>query len=72
VYVIDPEQVLHKFYWVLKLKGSVVLYKYNFKFSKALKYLKDAIDKINTFVSMLANKKFKEEVLPRMLENIGF
>jgi len=48
------------------------LHKYDFKFSKAPKYLKDAIDKINTFVSMLVNKKFEEEVLPRMLEDIGF
>jgi len=36
------------------------------------KYLKNAIDKINTFVSMPANKKFKEGVLPQMLEDIDF
>ena len=72
IYAIDPEQVLYKFYRVLKPKRSVVLYKYNFKFSKAPKYLKDAIDKINTFASMPANKKFKEGVLPRILEDIGF
>ena len=72
MYIIDPKQVLHKFYWVLKLKGSIVLYKYDFKFSKAPKYLKDAMDKINTFISMPVNKKFKEGVLPRMLEDIDF
>jgi len=72
MYIIDPKQVLHEFYWVLKLKGSIVLHKYNFKFSKAPKYFKDAIDKINTFIFMLVNKKFKKGVLPRMLEDIGF
>ena len=64
VHVIDLGQALCKFYWVLKPEGSVILYKYDFKFSKAPKYLKNAIDKINTFASMLANKKFEEEVLP--------
>jgi len=72
IYVIDLEQVLHEFYWVLKLEGSVVLHEYDFKFNKALKYLKDAMDKINTFASMLVNKKFKEGVLLQMLEDIGF
>jgi len=72
IHVIDPKQVLHEFYQVLKLKGSIILHKYDFKFSKAPKYLKDAIDKINTFASMPANKKFKEGVLPRILEDIGF
>jgi len=72
IYAIDPKQVLYEFYCVLKPEGSVVLYEYNFKFSKAPKYLKDAMDKINIFASILANKKFEEEVLPRMLEDIGF
>ena len=72
IYAIDLEQVLYKFYQVLKLEGSVILYEYDFKFSKAPKYLKDAIDKINTFASMPANKKFEEGVLLRMLEDIGF
>ena len=72
MYITDPEQVLYEFYQVLKLKGSVALYKYNFKFSKAPKYLKDTIDKINTFASMLVNRKFEGGVLPRMLEDIGF
>jgi len=72
MHAIDPKQVLYEFYWVLKPKGSIILYKYNFKFSKAPKYLKDTIDKINTFTSMLVNKKFKEGVLLRILEDIGF
>jgi len=72
MYTINPKQVLHEFYQVFKLEGSVILHKYNFKFSKAPKYHKDAMDKINTFVSMPANKKFKKGVLPRILEDIGF
>jgi len=72
VHVIDLGQVLYKFYQVLKPEGSVILHKYDFKFSKAPKYLKDAINKINTFVSMPANRKFKKGVLLQMLEDIGF
>ena len=63
VHIIDLGQALYEFYWVLKLKGSVVLHKYKFKFSKVPKYFKDAMDKISTFVFMLANKEFKEGVL---------
>jgi len=72
VYVTDLGQVLYKFYQVLKPEGSVILHKYDFKFSKAPKYLKDAINKINTFASMPVNRKFKEGVLPQILEDIGF
>jgi len=72
MHITDPGQVLYKFYQVLKPEGSVVLHKYDFKFSKAPKYLKDAINKINTFASMPANRKFEEGVLPQMLEDIGF
>ena len=72
VHATDPGQALREFYRVLKPEGSVVLHEYDFKFSEAPKYLKDAIDKINTFASMPANKKFEEGVLPRMLEDIGF
>ncbi|XTI92164.1 sterol 24-C-methyltransferase [Cenococcum geophilum] len=53
-----------------KQQGSVILYKYDFKFSKAPKYLKDSINKINTFTSIPANRKFKEGVLLQILEDI--
>ncbi|XTI85817.1 sterol 24-C-methyltransferase [Cenococcum geophilum] len=50
---IKAENLKQQFYRVLKLGGSVTLYKYNYiKFS--------TLDKINTFISMLANKEFKE------------
>ena len=72
IYITNPEQALCKFYWVFKLKGSIILHKYNFKFSKVPKYLKDTINKISTFISIPANKKFKEGVLPQILKDIGF
>ena len=49
-----------------------MLHKYNFKFNKAPKYLKDSIDKISAFISIPANKKFKEEVLLQIFKDIGF
>jgi len=30
------------------------------------------MDKINTFISILVNKEFKQGVLPQILEEIGF
>ena len=72
VYTTDLRQVLREFYRVLKPEGSIILHEYDFKFSKAPKYFKDAIDKINTFASMPANKKFEERVLPQILKDIGF
>jgi hypothetical protein len=45
---------------VLKLGGSIALYKYNYiNFNNILKYLIDAIDKINTFISIIVNKEVK-------------
>ena len=72
VHATDPELVLRQFYQVLKPGGSVALHEYDFKFSNAPKYLMDAMNKINTFASMPANKGFNQGALSRMLEDAGF